>query len=574
MREASSTRASRSAWRLPFGIDLLGFTVILILFGPGLIHFFAISFSPDFANDDSRQWTWPLLRYSDPSLFVGDPIADYYLNALLPSGYHFLMRELASVVDAVPLATAVGHVSLIVALLFAFLTGRFLAGAIGGWICVGLILANGELLEEWTAGGFPRSTGLALSFTAMYGFLCDRRLYTGLATILGALFWYPIIASAGALFAIQCLTPGSVFGWRDPKSLAKRVTMVFIVACVAFAISAPKVLFPSQWGPVIPNTSSVWPEAGMGGRFAPEDQLGLGRPSETVREALRAGFRGPHPWLDESSALGAYKDMMASGIVSLQLMVLFILGWTRPIARRLLAVVAVSIVLYVLAIVLAPMLFVPSRFVHALIPWVNIFSFVYLGSEAGSWLSGRWRVSRNQVQALLAAIVIFMLGGRPYENGYDIKIGPTERQALNFISEFPKTALIAGWPDGIIDDIPLFSRRRVLLSYETHLAFHEAYLRDKRAKAKAVIDAWLSPDGQALAFLRDHYGVTHFVIEKERRADRSLSYFRPFDQYIAAKRSSLAARERWIDAPRSESVVFENNDFIIIDLGKLAATDQ
>src|SRR5262249_24596445 len=159
-----------------------------------------------------------------------------------------------------------------------------------------------------------------------------------------------------------------------------------------------------------------------------------------------------------------------------------------------------------LAILLAPMLYIPSRFVHALVPWINIFSYAYLGLEAGTWLSQRtsW-ISRTQVQLLLAAFAVFVLGGRPYENGYNIKIDPTERQALDFISQLPKTALIAGWPDGVMDDIPLFSRRRILLSFETHLAFHEVYMRDKREKAEAIIDAWFSPDEHAPGFLHDQY---------------------------------------------------------------------
>jgi hypothetical protein len=87
------------------------------------------------------------------------------------------------------------------------------------------------------------------------------------------------------------------------------------------------------------------------------------------------------------------------------------------------------------------------------------------------------------------------------------------------------------------------------------------------AKAYAIIDAWFSPDDRPLLFLRDHHGVTHFFIENARRADRFLSYFRPFNEYIAKKR--VDDKERWIDAPPTKSVIFENNDFVIVDLGRI-----
>jgi hypothetical protein len=174
----------------------------------------------------------------------------------------------------------------------------------------------------------------------------------------------------------------------------------------------------------------------------------------------------------------------------------------------------------------------------------------------------------------MAGLAIFALGGRPFENGYDIRIDPSEREALNFISQLPKNVLTAGWPNGLVDNISLFSRRRVLLSRKTHVAFHETYMREMRPKAYAIIDAWFSADDRSLEFLRNHYGVSHFVIDKARRADRSLLYFEPFNQYILTKRADSEGKRRWIDAPPRQSVLFENEGYIITDLRRLASTDH
>jgi cytolysin (calcineurin-like family phosphatase) len=99
-------------------------------------------------------------------------------------------------------------------------------------------------------------------------------------------------------------------------------------------------------------------------------------------------------------------------------------------------------------------------------------------------------------------------------------------------------------------------------------------MREMRPKAYAIIDAWFSADDRSLEFLRNHYGVSHFVIDKARRADRSLLYFEPFNQYILTKRADSEGKRRWIDAPPRQSVLFENEGYIITDLRRLASTDH
>jgi hypothetical protein len=546
---------------------------ILILFGPGLKHLLTISFSADRANDDALQVTWPLFRFSYPPLFTTDPIADYYVQNQMPLGYHILMRGLASTFDPVPLSTTIGHLSFITALVFAFLIGRSVAGAVGAWICVAFILASDALLEQ-TAGGLPRAVGFVLAFVAMYGFLCDRRGYTACASVLGALFWYPIAVGAGVLYATQCLAPRDFFAWKDDNRFTKRAVMVLLVGSLTLGFSAPKIISGLQWGPIIPNVSLAWPEAGTRGRLDPENQLGLGRPTQTVLWALQSGFRNHNaPWLARSDSLAGLQTLL-SRIVSLMLLLgLAVLARAHPIARRLLAVVAISITLYVAAIVVAPLLYAPSRFVMVFIPGVSVFAFLYLGSIGAIWLSKQrsW-ADRRFVLFFAGAFLILLLGGRPFEQGYEmIRIDMPQKRALDFISKLPTNALIAGWPKekNIIDKVPLFSRRRVLLSYETHMPFHEGYLRDMRAKAKAIIDVWFAVDAEPLRSLSERYGVTHFVIEKALRENRSLSYFRPFDQYIIEKRKELDGKKRWIETPPRETVAFEDESLLIIDLAKL-----
>jgi hypothetical protein len=556
-----------------FWADVWGLVGTLALFGPGFLHRVLLSFSPYTANDDSQQVTWSLFRYGDPLLFARDPIADYYLDTHLPFGYHVLMRGLASIADPVLLCAAFDHICALVAMAFALLTGRFLAGRIGGWLSVALLLASDQLLEI-TGGGLPRSAGVAIIFIALYGFLCDRRTYTAVASVLGALFWYPAAVSSGALFAVQCLAPGALLFDRQVKEpVLKRILLIAAVAALTAVCAAPKILAQSRWGPVVTNVSSAWPEAGPGGRLAHRDQLGFINPIDIIPNTVRRTFVSAHsPWWGNDQSLQWLKGKVAAAIWMVLLAGLVVSSWACLAARRLLAVMAVSISLSFVAALIAPILYAAPRYTAYIIPWASILAFTYLSGRIGSWLSTRlsW-ASPATVQVLAAAIIIFGLGGRPLSQGYNVSLAPVERQAIDFISQLPKSVLIAGWPDpgGLPDRIPLFAKRSVLLSFEVHLPFHEQQLIRMRARANAIIDAWFAVDDRPLRSLAERYGVTHLIIDKARRADASLTYFKPFDAYIDLRRKDLGSKRRWIETPPAAATVFENERFAVVDLGTL-----
>ncbi len=575
MRERYEETATRSfvlLGRRIFWVDVWGFLGTLAVFGPGLLHRTLLSFSPNVTNDDSQQVTWSLFRYGDPLLFARDPIADYYLDTHLPFGYHVLMRGLASIFDPVVLLAVFDHVSVVVALVFAYLAGRFLAGRIGGWITVALLLASDQLLDIM-GGGLPRAGGMAIIFIALYGFVGDRRIYTAAASILGALFWYPAAVASGALFAVQCLAPGALlFDRADNEPVLKRILMVAAVGALTVVCAAPKMLAQSHWGPVVTNASSAWPEAGPGGRLAHRDQLGYISPIEIIPTTVRRTFVSAQaPWWGGGEFVQWLKGKVAAGLWLLLLAGLVLSSWTSLAARRVLTVIAVSISLSFVAAVIAPILYAAPRYTAYILPSASILAFTYLAGRIGVWLSSRVAWAPAAVPILAAGIVVFGLGGRPLSQGYNVTLVPAERQAIDFISQLPKSALIAGWPNqnGLLDRVPLFAKRSILMSFEVQLPFHEQQLKRMRERANAIIDAWFSADEQALRSLAQRYGVTHFIIDKTRRADASLTYFRPFDEYIIARRQALGDKQRWIETPPAAATVFENDRYIIVDLARV-----
>lgn len=100
------------------------------------------------------------------------------------------------------------------------------------------------------------------------------------------------------------------------------------------------------------------------------------------------------------------------------------------------------------------------------------------------------------------------------------------------LARLPKDALIAGWPSGIVDDVPYAARRAVLVNYESHQAFHTHYTLEMRRRTNAVIAAYFATSPAPLEALRDDYGVTHMLVDLGHFRGQAPRYFKPFDTMI------------------------------------------
>lgn len=151
----------------------------------------------------------------------------------------------------------------------------------------------------------------------------------------------------------------------------------------------------------------------------------------------------------------------------------------------------------------------------------------------------------------------------------NVQVPEEERQVLSYLGTLPKDALIAGWPKGLMDNVPYVVGRRVLVNYEIHLFFHQYYLEDRRIRLNALIDALYAVKMEPILRLRDQFGVTHLVVQKELLYEQVPDYFEPFRERIVQAAAQLKDTQPLLMQLHDRADFYQNGSFLIFDLGKI-----
>jgi len=92
---------------------------------------------------------------------------------------------------------------------------------------------------------------------------------------------------------------------------------------------------------------------------------------------------------------------------------------------------------------------------------------------------------------VLASLVLALFGGQSrVKAGIARYNAPVDRPLLQAVAELPKSVLIAGWPEGVLETLPVLSRRTPFLTRELHVPYHTEMTLQMRERMKALIDAY------------------------------------------------------------------------------------
>ena len=342
-----------------WGVAVMAFVVAT------LPSYIALSLGGDLITDDARQWVWPFWTFVDHARYPPDFFSEYML-AQTPRGFAWFARALIAV-GCTPdvIFAAFGVIAFLACALLAFLTGRTIGGAKVGWAALLLVFAIGEIAGT-TAGGLPRAAGLAVISLAVFGFVAARSSATAAASILGALVWYPAAVISGLLYALQMLAPKPVFGGLVTQSLQVRIALVALVGALTLLPMVPT-LANAHYGELIAASDPAWPEAGPGGRFADAGMLGIVRAEKIVFLTAVTIFNNPEgAWLPSTPFWGRVAKLTSLSALIATWLVLGMLSARDFAALRLLALFFIGGVLFVLAILTAPYMYVPVRYLTCL----------------------------------------------------------------------------------------------------------------------------------------------------------------------------------------------------------------
>ncbi len=548
-----------------------------------------IILDPYQVRSDALQHNFPYWSYLSKDYFNDNYIADYYLNTMIPLGLKTLFSSLAHFFTPIQIGK---YLALTLAIIFIILlteSAKHLSGKVAGALTA--FFTTAYLARHFIlADAISRSFGYVVVALGLYAIIKRQPWTLMIAACLGALF-YP---AAGAILACYCglvaFWPNTIPGSFDDTNLSQKIFTLLGLGVVLLVLLVPMILGGGKYGERLYIKNQVeFPEAGLGGRYALQD-LGINKyplPIALYRSFNKVFLNNKD--LFPSSAVLApatfkVKEKKNHNLNSDRQLVFWTMivivfsgilvnsfyrkskidpNWIR-VGQFLFSVVGI----YYLAVLLFPHLYMPSRYPLISIP---ALALVVVPAAIVSFIRiFKSRILASGILVLLVAVLIHLSG--MYQTRLREQMSyRTNAPIYDFLKKLPATTLIAGWPIGIIDSVPYFSGRGPFLTMETHQVFRSKYLLEMRARTYAIIDAYFDNSLGAILNLKNKFGVTHLILEKQY-FKKAPKYFKPFDKYIKSKPNLIS--NQWTQIYQSpevkSAIVFKHGSYVVIDLSLLS----
>lgn len=576
---APSSSVRRGGW-LPVALVALSLGV---LYGPSLAAHAARAADPFYFHDDAPQHVVPFLRYGDVAAASRDDYAaDYYL-ACLPIGYRGLFSLGAVLWDPIALSKVLPYAGLLAVLLGVGAAAARLGGAAAAWGAMALCLSADVYLDRM-GGSTARIAAFPLLAGAVAALAAGRCVALAALVCLAGAFYPAMAVVCGLTLAIVLLLlpagdRGTAAGWP----LRRRIAVLATTAVLTAVVVLPTMLSCRQYGRLLSaDDVAAYPECGPEGRYGPADRPPfVSLPRGLAVQAFRALVSSGTPFAPQLRAWGLphpTDPRFVSRITPALAVMLGVvcLGFVPAAvrdagARRLLALLLAASLGYLASRFLAPHLYLPQRYLAYPLPiLVTVALPVAIATIARMpWRGGdRWPLVSCTAAFALSALGLALIGGR-----IDPEVGLRPHvpyRIYDVVRSLPPDALIAGWPSGLVNDLPYLGRRRALVTLETHQAFHLGYAEEMRRRMRALIDAYFATTHAPLARLRDAFGVTHLLVDTTHYGATPPPYFAPFDDWTRA--AHAAARSMGAEVVRQFGTagVFSEDRYVLLDLRRLA----
>jgi hypothetical protein len=544
-----------------FGARLLGVAVViyilcfLIYQSPKIFDYYRVT-------DDARQQIYPLYVARDSQLFKNDLLTRYF-RSHTPPFYYYAHYPLARLIDPVILSKISQFALLGLVLVFLYRIGRLLHGGFLGWTLVFLTI-HSPILAGLTDGGLPRGWAVPGLVVFSWAVLARRpRIALG-ATVVSGLFYPPILLVLGPSYAVWTLARRS-WSWWDLFGFGLLVVGLW-----------PLVFRGGEIGHIITVAQAEkMPEWQLGSRFPflPMPSLLSLLPRNFVVSYLSPALFGPWAWLLVALGLSAFFLANRSQTKSGEWVAYYemVRASSKPgawsVAAALGLPLAFSLVMFEISALLAFRLHIPDRNLKYTIPVLGVILITLAIFRMVDRVS-RWQGSA----ALLVIAAVFLSSGSGFSG--NLNLWANQRFAWKlyaFVERLPKDALLAG-PPAEMDNIPLFSRRKVYASDEANQPLYDRYYREIRGRLLRTFDAYYARDLRVVRDFRNKTGVDYMLVRKEDftyRFDRARYYSEPYNAHILALIKGHSAGEFVFADPPKHAIVYDDKFFRVVDLNRL-----
>lgn len=481
---------------------------IPLYFGLISLHY---ALSQDYiVQDDARIHIIWLQQFVDPQLFPDDLFAQYY-QAIQAVGFKWLYGLMAKLGIA-PLLFA-KLLPLLLGLLTTFYCFKLVLQLIplfSAAFLATLILNQNIWLKDDLISATPRSFTYLLFIVFLY-YLLKRSLIPCLITVTLQGLFYPqlLLVAVGVLLLRLLRWQGRSLQLTHTKSDYKFAVSGVVIAIGAIGLFAAST---SEFGPLATAAQmKTMPEFGLNGR---REYFDVDWISFWFRGA--SGFRFP----------------LFPPIIWFSLGLPLLLNSQSPVAKsitseiKILAqVFLVSLVLFFLAHLLFPRLYLPSRY--------TFYSLrIILSIAAGIVLTAllnhgyRWLQNKHQSQTQLTfreralagfwglfAIAALITPSIPplFLDCQNWVIGETPG-LYQFLAQKPQDSLIASLTEAA-NNIPAFSQRSVLVSQELALPYHPVFYAQVQQRMIDLLHLQYSPELSETKAILQKYGIDFLILE-------------------------------------------------------------
>lgn len=554
--------------------------------------------NPYVVQDDVRQHVFWMQRFLDPELFPNDLIADYFESVAQP-GYKAVYQ----------LGASVGIDPMVFCKVLPMILGLITTGYCFG-VCLQLLpvpaasFVSTLLLNQslWFKDDLVSGTARAFMyplFLAFLYYLLRRSLFPCLVALALQGLFYPsaMLISAGVLVVRLVRWERGTLRWSSDR---RDYFFCAIGLGVTLLILLPLVLESSPFGPAI--TAS---EARTMAEFADEGRTRffLNSPFEFWLYADRSGFL-PYEWV---RLPGFYFPIL---LLSLGILWLYELRYPSrfPLVTQLThnisilsEIALVSAGLYVAAHALLFKLYLPSRYmqysVRIITALAGAIAFIILLETIFRWADQPTHPQHHRRPfwvlivtafsgvALIFSLILFQLKGIPWPSINSYVVGDVP-EIYAFLLQQPKDTLIASL-DPMVDDLPSFTQRSVLVSREHALPYHKGYYTQFRQRAIDLIDAQYSPNLQQVRRFIQQYGVDFWVVTRsyldsylspnpsQKQPPPEIDY-----QWLKQFPATAEARQKWEQGmipalPRfaQRCSVFKTENLVVLQASCIADAD-
>lgn len=522
-------------------------------------------------NGDALQHIAPMWFVHTVPEAVQDYTLRYYLHAILPPLFKGIYAVLTLALTPPAASKLVTVVLSVVFIASSVATTRMLAGSAAAALT--LFLATGGVLKNfYFMGGIQRGFGFCLASLALY-LVCRGHVLSlaGLAVVAALL--YPaasvcILTVLGLLIVLPSAYRGSLQSWNIKRRV---VLLAATTALIAVAVT-PQLLGGHRYGSRLSiEASSHYEEWGPHGRYTPGDR---GVPVNLVRKitsgALSA-LSAVRPPKSKSASYQSSSERVALLVIAGSLFAAGALAVARrsslsPNALRCGVFFLGSVVSFIVASALFPLLYIPSRYIALGLTALSPVVFPALWATITRCLiPDGWSLRRHSVATLaLGTVLIISLGWLslapkrlPTASGY--------RELFAFFRGLPRDTVLASWPRGIANMVPLFTGRSILMFEEGHQIFHRDFVEELRRRGRALIAAYAATDREPFRELHRSFNVSYVLVNR-RHLNTTPDYFAPFDKEMEAAREKVGAAPLALSTLVTTRAVFSNRDYVVIDI--------